>query len=336
VDIPQGADISCASDEGAVLPIRIRNTSAQTIPSVEIRPVETSGSTVERSVLGDLLPRETRYVFMPIIPASDGVARLDWEMFAASRSLQFGSRSIDTIPWADGTIESPLVAFPNEPVTVRVNSATASSSLFVVLPSSDEPFIAPIPAAASSLELPISDFSSSTRQRWMAAIVSTDGGRACFGPASFGISRSALALRQRIRYTSESGDQIGAGPLPFVANEETRMWVLWNIGPIDADLSSIRVSARLPVGVQATGNIMAPDGGSWNTTSRTIEWNLPKMDMSIPEALFGFEIMVRPSDASTSSKMPLIGEASVQGVDALTGTILHSVAPALGSDAVDR
>ncbi len=334
-DIPPEVDFSCASDDSAVLPLRIRNTSARAIPSMELRPVETSDSVVERVALGDLLPHETRYVFVPIIPASDGVARLHWEVFAASRSLQSGSRFIQTIPWDHGTIESPPVAYPNEPVAVRVRNIVASSSLIAVLPSSDDPFIMPIPADASSLELPAWD-ASSTRSRWMTAIASPEGDQACFGPASFGMSRSGIPFSQSIRYTSESGDQIGAGPLPFIPNEETRLWVLWNIGPVDANLSSIHVSARLPDGVEATRNIMAPDGGTWKTTGRVIEWNLPNVNADVSSALFGFEIAVRPSSEESSSTLSLIGEASVRGTDALTETILRSTAPALDSDAVDR
>lgn len=334
VDLPQGADVPCASREGAVLPLRIRNVTAQMIPSVELRPLESSSSTLERIVLGNISPHETRFVFVPIVASADGLAHLDWELFATSRSLQTGSWSVQTVDWNEGDIESPLIAQPDVPAEVRVRHVAASSSLLAVLPSSDELFFAPILSSASSIELPSSGFASSTHQRWMTAIVSDRDGKMCLGPATFGVFRSAFPFRQRIQYTSESGDQIGAGPIPFVVGEETRMWVLWHIGPIDSALRSVHASARLPNGVTATGNVMAPDGGSWKTTDRIIEWSAPRMDTDAPEALFGFEIAVRPSE--TSSTMPLIGEASVDGVDVSTETILHVRAPALGVEDIDK
>ncbi len=329
--VPEAFQVDRVTPDGAMIPIAIRNSTDRAIPSVELRPTDESGVQFPRIVIGDLDPHETRYAFLPL-GTLDRSPEVEWAVFAYAREIDRGSWRAGIAAWNEPEISEPLVSIPDEPTRVRIRGQNGTS-LLIVRPFDGDP-VREVQLSDDSREVVVtpSRADASSQQSWFVAPVYTDRkGRRLLGTATRGVFAGTLPFDVLARYWSASGDQLGIGPHPPEQGSETRYWVFWKIGSVDTDLRNIRVRTTLAPGVQATGNVSALSGGSWDIFGRTVQWRLPEISSQgvIPEALFGFEIRLVPENGGVQA---LIGESTAIAQDIRSDALLFSSKSAQSSE----
>jgi hypothetical protein len=167
---------------------------------------------------------------------------------------------------------------------------------------------------------------ATTGERWtMVAVDGTIPG-GTLGTMSGGYRNADFPLRTIVRYYTDSGDQVGLGPLPPKVGQETIYWAVWNIGPTQVGLGDIKLETVLPPGVTASGKFASELGGDFAVDGQTVRWNLPK---GIPptagnQATLLFEIKFTPTADMAGKVRPLVGPTKAEGTDAGFGSRLFS------------
>lgn len=117
---------------------------------------------------------------------------------------------------------------------------------------------------------------------------------------------SVLNVDSRAYYNSPQGDQLGAGPLPPLVNLPTNYWIFIEANG-DGDFNNFIYSAKLPSGVEITGNrsILAGDF-SYNKDSRQIIWRVPLIKANLSDYRAGFEVQLIPSASQFDKVLPFL------------------------------
>lgn len=336
-EVPEEFRVSAIAAEGVVIPLRIENQSDVMLPSVSLQIQETPSHAEERILLGDLAPRGTRWVMLPLRRATDGsqAARLSWSMGAASRNMGEGSWEARIVAVSDTPQpDEALISRPGSSLEVPFSNLRPASMFLVMHPLLADPIRRVVlNPTTPTLVLPSPENVSGPNHEWFVAplIVQPDGTEV-LGPASMGVIAGGFPFETRVRYTSSAGDQLGAGPHPPQAGTETRYWVFWTVGPVDTELQNVVVSTNLPVGVTATGNVTAADGGSFRVSGRSVQWTLPSLTSSdgIAEsgtATFGFEISSTPRASDVGSLLDLVATSTARADDVQTSQVFSTTNP---------
>jgi hypothetical protein len=197
-----------------------------------------------------------------------------------------------------------------------------------------------IRGSSEDVFIPATAAGETPQQQWFAAPVLTRAnGDRILGPATFGVFTGAFPLSAEVRYLTDAGDQVGMGPHPPRAGEETRYWMFWNLGPVQGTLRDVHVQTTISDGARLTGSIAVPDGGSSSIFGQTIQWSLPEIgsDTGVSEALFGFEISLTPTERDVVvGHIPLSGVVEATAVDADSGLVLRTEKKALFSENIDE
>ena len=146
---------------------------------------------------------------------------------------------------------------------------------------------------------------------------------------------SALSLNSAARYWSESGDQLGRGPLPPEAGKATRYWIFWNAKNTTGAVDGVRVTGILPTNVSFTGKASVPfgDAPQFDPATRAITWNAgdipawPGVDS--PSVGAAFEVALIPTPDQAGIYPPLVIDQKIFGTDDVTGIALGNAAPDL-------
>ncbi len=154
-----------------------------------------------------------------------------------------------------------------------------------------------------------------------------DGGDevAILSPAYSVKIASRLGLASLARYWSESGDQLGRGPMPPAVGAATRYWIFWSVKNTTNAVNNVRVTAQLPANVGYTGKASVPfgDAPEYDPGSRTLTWNVgdipawPGVTSSAVSA--GFELSLIPTPDQIGTYPTLITGQKITGIDASTG-----------------
>jgi hypothetical protein len=328
------------SADGTTIPIRVTNQTSATLPSVHLSVLASGAAGEQLRQLGDLLPHESRTVYVTAFPVN-GEATVSWSAGAASRDLvsDYWRGLVSAQPGAAfPEITSPLIARPGEPVTFTVSSAADGGVLAFhpALPIAHIAFFSdgrmevlsdPASVSVTALDsegsyevtLPALPEDRPTNHEWLVVPLRRDsyGDLTVLGPASLGVSAGSLPFTAQVRYVSTAGDQLGAGPHPPRAGLETRYWAFWTVGPVESELKDIVVEADLPEGVEATGNVSAPDGGAVEIRGRHVTFMLPRLggESGISETTAGFEIRVTPRASQIGTPILLLGQSVARASD---------------------
>ncbi len=125
-----------------------------------------------------------------------------------------------------------------------------------------------------------------------------------------------------------------SGPIPPKAEQNTTYTIVWGITNTFNQASDTEVRATLPPYVRFTG-LKNPDDGSftYNPLSNELVWNAGTV---LPNAGFGaspkeayFQVELLPSTSQIGSSPVLVGEATLQSRDRVTGVTLVDTAPAV-------
>ncbi len=128
-----------------------------------------------------------------------------------------------------------------------------------------------------------------------------------------------LLVKDAAYYTSPQGDQLGIGPLPPIVGIPTTYWIFWEASS-DGDFKNLVFSARLPKGVELTGNrsLLAGDF-NYSSSTRQIIWKLPKLAAGSDSYRLSFEVRLTPEESQAGQVLPLTISGLYYGYDVLTG-----------------
>jgi len=120
---------------------------------------------------------------------------------------------------------------------------------------------------------------------------------------------SVLSVEARAYYNSPQGDQLGAGPLPPLVGLPTNYWIFVE-AKADGNFSDFVYSARLPKGVEITGNRSVLSGDyNYNKDSRELIWRIPLVEANLSDYRIGFEVQLIPTANQTDKILPLLSSA---------------------------
>ncbi|MBI5077578.1 hypothetical protein HZB94_04330 [Candidatus Falkowbacteria bacterium] len=136
---------------------------------------------------------------------------------------------------------------------------------------------------------------------------------------------SNLSLLTYPMYFTKSGDQLGRGPLPPKAGEETKYWIFVKVINDINDVEKVKVTAVLPSNVVWTGKTNVPIGDpiQFDETLKTVSWQISKAPAKLENIGFAFEVGIIPTVGQKGIYPALISALSVSGVDKATGQSLE-------------
>ncbi len=322
--IPDAFAADAVVPDGAVLPVVVANDSDLVIPSVELRPADTSGIAFPRAIIGDLPAKTSRVVYIAFGRLT-APPHLAWGVYAASREIATGSLDARIDAWADPTIDGPIVAHANAPTAVHVTNGMGTSILVIPPASTGTVLSVPLTSNDATIQIPSASLISGAGDQWLLAPVRTDDrGSRTLGRGTLAAFAGTFPFAADAEYTSPSGDQLGVGPNPPRVGEETRYWIFWRVGPVQSSLRDLTASAMLGDRVRPTGNVALPDGGTSDVSGRTITWTLPAIgsDAGHAEASFGFEVAIQPQQGDIGKRLTLIGASHAEAVSASDITLI--------------
>lgn len=142
-----------------------------------------------------------------------------------------------------------------------------------------------------------------------------------------------LAFRAEARYFTDDGSKIGEGPLPPKVGATTQYRVRWTVTNALHDVLSMKVSAPLPLDAAfvQSGHVSA---GTllYDPASRAVSWTLSRLPTTTPEATADFTVSVTPLEGHVGKVVPLLGVATLEARDRVTGGLLRASQSALDTN----
>lgn len=130
---------------------------------------------------------------------------------------------------------------------------------------------------------------------------------------------SDLVAKTHARYYSSDGTAIGSGPLPPRVGETTTYHIVWDLSNRLHPLSDLVMSANLPADVTWLDQKETPIGAlTFNSTTRTINWTIPRLE--IPNARAVFNLSITPQERDINAFMRLLNTTSLSAHDTVTNT----------------
>lgn len=325
---------------GGSLPLVLANDGSATATLLTLRVSAHEGAPDakfgggDRSLfLRDLAPRERRIIFLDVGETVAQKVHLVWELQDGAQLVDAEERELLVVPAGRIRINEPLrwVRGSAEAI-VSVRHATQDAQLFVFHPmlrTSIGPFqIISLPTGDHRISIPLTmNATTGTMTEWSVVPVDSLGDKMVFGKRSRGRLASTFPFQVEARYYTALGDQIGVGPLPPRVGEKTSFWIVWSIGPTDADLSQVSVQTSLPENVRASGKFASSAHGTFQTDGKNSIWSIPTLPATGGARVTGaFEIELTPSLYNKGRVAPLIEESVAEAFDAQSGERLEAFA----------
>ena len=144
---------------------------------------------------------------------------------------------------------------------------------------------------------------------------------------------STLGMSAGARYWSDSGDQLGRGPLPPVVGKTTTLWIFWDVSNTTGAVNNVRITGKLPANVTYTGKAANPFGSAplYDPATRVMTWNagdVPAWPGVATDAIgAACEVTITPTADERNTYAPLMTDQVITGIDAATGLTLSATAP---------
>lgn len=127
---------------------------------------------------------------------------------------------------------------------------------------------------------------------------------------------SDLTLIDKVLYFDDNNTPVGSGPLPPKAGEQTAFRVYWTLKNNLHDLSDVIISMPLPDNVDFNAKNSATAGLiNFDSSTRSIVWNIADLPVSTYRADAEFDIIIRPSDNDRDRIMVLSPGVSLTAND---------------------
>jgi len=136
------------------------------------------------------------------------------------------------------------------------------------------------------------------------------------------------------KITRSAGNLENSGPIPPKVNIPTTYTIIWDVTNSFNQVSNVEVRATLPSYVKWT-NLKSPSNEvfSFNPVTNEVVWNvgsmLPNTGFSSPKKEIYFQLQFSPSSSQIAQSPVILGEASLSGIDKVTGLKIESTAPAV-------
>jgi hypothetical protein len=150
-----------------------------------------------------------------------------------------------------------------------------------------------------------------------------------------------IRVTAHTRYYTKEGDQLGRGPLPPRAGEETKYWVLVNVGNTTSAVNNVSLTMSLAPGVTWTGRSSVSIGAQpqYNALSHSVSWQIKALGPHTSTGIF-LELAITPTQQQRGSAPALVSEIQVQAVDTYTQSPISDTAAAVSTmlpeDAIGR
>ncbi|MBI2476928.1 hypothetical protein HYV72_02020 [Candidatus Uhrbacteria bacterium] len=131
---------------------------------------------------------------------------------------------------------------------------------------------------------------------------------------------TALDVNAFVLYFTDSGDQLGRGPLPPRVGQETTYWIVWNIEGTQNTLVDLSMSATLPPNVAWINKQSVTFGGSlsYSENTRTVTWNIPALDPTVianKTVAASFAVTLIPSASDIGTRPALVRDVHFRATD---------------------
>ncbi|MBI5077011.1 hypothetical protein HZB94_01340 [Candidatus Falkowbacteria bacterium] len=134
---------------------------------------------------------------------------------------------------------------------------------------------------------------------------------------------SSANLGVKALYYFDDGTPIGSGPLPFQAEQPTKLKIFWDLSNDIHEIKDISVSASLPNYVSWMEEKKAGAGDIFfDEITRKVTWKINRLPESIKEAHANFSLVVYPKNEDVGKLLELTGTATLIAKDALTDAII--------------
>ncbi|MBI4138650.1 hypothetical protein HY479_00675 [Candidatus Uhrbacteria bacterium] len=326
-------------EPGGTIPIIVKNGSSLAAPAVILRLTGADGAARSRFDdgsdvhIGALGAEEERIAYLSVVP-DPGVSRVElrWELQDESRTVQVFRIPLRISDSVGVHVVEPLRSTPGGATAISTVS-DAPAGLWVAHPlqetgSASHARTYDLAAGTSRISIPIRPGARTTDSTWSVIPFIVRSGMTVVGKRTVGVLSTPFPFAAAGRYYAETGDQVGVGPLPPRVGETTSYWIVWSVGPTDADLRDLTIEAPLLNGVRATGKFASDVPGNFSSDDGRARWSVPSVSRSgDTPTTFAFEIEYAPTAAHRGKVVQLVGKSSATGIEARSGATLEAEAP---------
>ncbi|MDQ7815061.1 MAG: hypothetical protein RDU25_04640 [Patescibacteria group bacterium] len=311
--------------EDAQIPVVIENRSTATSSPISIVLAGSTGAS--RASLGEDgvyslqgLPAKSQKIVFLDVGDSLEKDRLNFMLH-----LQSGGRKVDqleldlvrdvTVPVVIDGIRQTASA---EGKTVQYSEARSGARLVVVEKETSafrQIFFDAIDLQEGQGEVPLKEPEDPASGRLIFA-ARFDGTDYFLSGRAVEAEPARLPFDVQARYYTQSGDQLGLGPLPPVVGEKTRYWILWTLGPFDRSLRDLVYKAKLAKNVSATGQFASTIPLDFSFSGTNVEMSADEIGLAgSGKITFGFEVELRPDETQEGLYADLLSDSSVEATD---------------------
>lgn len=132
---------------------------------------------------------------------------------------------------------------------------------------------------------------------------------------------SNLTINVYPLYYTQGGDQLGRGPLPPRAGEETKYWIFVKMLNDIHDVENVEVSAELPFNVSWSDKVNVTVGNPvvYDPATKKLIWKISKVPIQPNNIGFAFMVSIVPTKNQQGGYPQLLTNIKVTGIDKVTG-----------------
>lgn len=307
----------------AVIPFIIKSSTS--MPIEGLRLTSSSGYWINGESLTGLASNEERIVFFAA--SSSGV-----EVGLQAHATPVLTQDLTWDEVSAQAITVDRVFADGKSLSIDV-TAQQSGELLVFHPAFERGVLRQ-PASTGQRTITIPYTGTAKAEEWSVIPTWKFGNKAAIGNWVRANITSPVSLSASIRYYATSGDQLGVGPLPPIADQPTHYWLQWRLAPRSDAVRDLVLKASLPQGVRWTGNVALPIGGDITEENGELIWKLSEWPAQT-DGIANIEIEFTPTTAMKGITPYLLGESSIEATDARTFEIIKTTYPALDTSLPD-
>lgn len=317
-----------AVEPGGSIPIAISNRSTLTATAVIVRLLAKNNATSsgfgasDEYVLGNLAPGERHLFWLDVDPTAHGRLEYTWEVQDGSLAVSRQTLTVDVA--ADPVavkIDEPLRSTPGSRSTDISYEAERPAKLLVfhalqATTTHDVGRSYDLASGNGIVHIPLRSDIRTTDTVWWAVPYEIRNGRTVFGKRMTGLLATNFQFSTAARYFGPSGDQLGIGPIPPLVGETTSYWIVWTVGPTDADLKDLVLRGELGPNVRATGRYASIIPGDFIGSGASVEWTIPSLPTTGHDPVtFAFEVLFKPTGDQRGTVPVLVRSSTANAIE---------------------
>jgi hypothetical protein len=259
-------------------------------------------------------------------------------------SLPIGTNISGNIIWSNDsqvTIDDPVFALSLKGASINKKSVLSEKGFYNELEGtilwtsdSDEDILNIKPGQSGILPFSFETITDTEGSRDISVSLSVSGKilETQTDQAVNNIDQKRIIFASNLNFSSTAYYSVGpiknSGPYPPKANMATTYTVTWIIRPVENPMNSLVATATIPPGTSWSG-LVAPqtEDITYNPDSKLVTWNIGSLPQatSIPKVrTVSFQVSIKPTVFQVGSKLKLLGETFVNGIDSSTNTPVNT------------